>query len=278
MNRIIINGEECCEIAGFERYHISESGRVYRTSTGKPRSWRTKGKEYINEHKIHFRTQKDKLRQGQVSLSDTEGKLFNIIAAPLVALAFGVIDEELNKKKQEIDYKDGNLKNLHYTNLFVKEKNWSNGKLNQEDVKHIKKQIKQGVPLKTIGWVFGVSEMQINRIKTGENWGNGRRKIKAPVAPFTIPDGKMRRYIATFDRKKTVNGIKKPFVVKRNPDKPTDNIIVGIVNGYKLSLKHTSITRARESAEKLNNYFFDTKITKEKKSLPDSLHSKNGLS
>jgi len=116
------------------------------------------------------------------------------------------------------------------------------------------------VPLRRIAWVFGVSEMQINRIKTGENWGNGKRKIKAPVAPFEIKDGRMRKYIATFDKKKTVIKIKKPFMVKRNSDKPTDNLIVGIVNGYKLSLKHTNITRAKRMVEKLNKYFFNLNL------------------
>ncbi len=101
--------------------------------------------------------------------------------------------------------------------------------------------------------------MQINRIKTGENWGNGRRKIKAPVAPFEIKDGKMRKYIATFERKKVNANIRKKFTVKRNPDIPTDNTINGIVNGYKLWIKHKNITRAIYLADKLNKYFFNLK-------------------
>ncbi len=259
MDEIIINSEKCRVIKGFERYHISESGRIYRTETGKKRSWRTKGRVFINETKIHFRIQNDKLRQGFASLTDTEGKLHNVAAAPLVAIAFGVLLEKLNKKKQAIDYRDGNKRNLHYSNLFVAKNTHTNNKLDSRDVKHIKKQIKLGVPLRRIAWVFGVSEMQINRIKTGENWGNGKRKIKAPVAPFEIKDGRIRKYIATFDKKKTVIRIKKPFIIKRNPDKSTDNLIVGIVNGYKLSLKHTNITSAKRIIEKLNNYFFDLK-------------------
>jgi len=61
MDELIINGEKCRRIIGFERYHISESGRIYRTETGKKRSWRTKGKIFISESKIHFR-----LSKGQV--------------------------------------------------------------------------------------------------------------------------------------------------------------------------------------------------------------------
>ncbi len=257
MDKIIINSEECREVIGFERYHIRESGRIYRTETGKKRSWRTKGKVFINEIKVHFRIQNKKLRQGFASLTDTEGKLHNVAVAPLVAIAFGVFLEKFNKKKQAIDYRDGNKKNLHYSNLFVVENTHTNSKLSSEDIKHIKKQIKLGISLRRIAWVFGVSEMQINRIKTGENWGNGKRKIKAPVAPFEIKDGRIRKYIATFDKKKTVIKIKKPFIIKRNPGKSTDNLIVGIVSGYKLSLKHTNITSAKRIVEKLNKYFFD---------------------
>lgn len=264
---MIINGEECRNIIGFERYHVSESGRVYRTEIGKKRTWRTKGRIYINESKIHFRVQNGELRQGQVSLTDTNGKLHNVSIAPIVARTFGVIDKKTISNRQKIGYKDGNKKNLHYTNLFIAEKVYANSKLSKKDVKHIKKYIKQGVSLRYISRVFCVSEMQINRIKTGENWGNGKRKIKAPKAPFEIKEVRMRKYIATFDRKKIVSGIRKRFTIKRNPENPADNLIVGIINGYKLSLKHTNITRAKKSVKTLNKYFFESKIKKEENTL-----------
>lgn len=267
MDKLIINGEECREILGFEKYSISEFGRIYRYASAK-RNIRNGGL-FSNESKVHFRIYKGKLRQGFASLTDTKGKLHNVAVAPLVAIAFGLLPEGINKKKQEINYRDDNKKNLHYTNLVVTKRKYSNSKLNDEDVKHIKKYIKNGLSLRYIGRVFGVSEMQINRIKTGENWGNGKRKIKVPVAPFEIKDGRMRKYIATFDKKKTVNGIRKNFAVKRNADEPTDNLIIGIVNGYKLSLKHTNITRAEYIIEKLNDYFFDSKTKKELNTLPN---------
>lgn len=268
MDYIAINNEKCHKIIGFERYHISESGRIYRTETDKKRSWRTKGRTYISENKIHFRTQNGKLRQGLASLTDTKGKLHSVAVAPLVAIAFGIVSSKIKSKKQEISYKDGNKKNLHYSNLIVIERKTVNNKLTSEDVKHIKKLIKKETPLNRIAYLFSVSEMQINRIKTGENWGNGKRKIKAPKAPFEIQDGRMRKYIATFDKQKTTTNIKKTFTVKRNSENPNDNTIVGIVKGYKLSLKHKNITRAREIVKKLNQYFFDYKI--EKNTLPNN--------
>lgn len=262
MDCLVINNEKCQRIIGFERYHISESGRIYRTETGKKRSWRTKGKVFIGENKIHFKLRNDKLREGYASLTDSKGKLYNIAVSPLVAIAFGVISNELNKRKKAIGYKDGNKRNLHYSNLIVTDRINNKSKLTLEDVKHIKKLIKKGIPLNRIAFLFSVSETQINRIKTGENWGNGTRKIKKPTVPFEISDGRMRRYIATFNKSKTITNIRKPFVVKRNSEDPTDNTIVGIVKGYKLSLNHKNITRAREIVKKLNEYFFDNKIEK----------------
>jgi len=268
MDYITINDEKCNQVIGFERYHISESGRIYRTESGKERSWRTKGKTYISENKIHFRIQNNKLRQGLASLTDTEGKLHSVAVAPLVAITFGIATSKILKtKKRTIGYKDGNKKNLHYSNLLLIERTKINSKLTLEDVKHIKKMIKKEIPLNRIAYLFNVSEMQINRIKTGENWGNGKRKIKTPKAPFEIKDGRMRKYIATFDKKKTTINIKKTFTVRRNSENPTDNTIVGIVKGYKLSLKHKNITRAREIVKKLNEYFFDYKM--EKNTLPN---------
>ena len=263
MGDLTINNEKCYIVSGFERYHISESGRIYRTDSDKKRSWRTKGKIYISENKIHFRIRNNKLRPGLVSLTDTEGKLHSVSVASLVAITFGITTrKQLETKKQTIGYKDGNIKNLHYSNLILTERRKANSKLSLEDVKHIKKHIKKGVPLNKIAYLFSVSEMQINRIKTGENWGNGKRKIKAPKVPFEIEDGRVRKYIATFNKEETTKNIRKTFSVKRNPKIPTDNTIVGIVKGYKLSLKHKNITRAREIVERLNKYFFDYKMEK----------------
>ncbi len=140
-NKLIINNEECRKLISFERYHISESGRIYRTETDKKRSWRAKGRVFISEIKVHFRIRNDKLQQGFASLTDTKGKLHNIAVAPLVAITFGVLLKKLKKKKQAIGYRDGNKRNLHYSNLFVIEHTHINSKLNSKDVKHIKKQI-----------------------------------------------------------------------------------------------------------------------------------------
>tara|TARA_B100000809_G_scaffold264452_1_gene320302 strand:- start:1365 stop:2153 length:789 start_codon:yes stop_codon:yes gene_type:complete len=259
---LIINSEECRNIIGFEKYHVSESGRIYRTDTDKKRSSKTKDKIYLSENKVHFKLINGKLKQGNVYLTDKNGKFNNVTISPLIARAFGVINKKKLSHRQEIGYKDSDEKNLHYTNLFIKKRVYTNtnSKLNKEDVKHIKKYIKQGISLRRIGQLFSVSDMQINRIKTGENWGNGKRKTKAPKAPFEIKEVKMKKYIATFDREQTVSGIKKRFTIKRNPKNPTDNLIIGIVNGYKLSLKHTNITRAKKSVQNLNEYFFENKV------------------
>ncbi len=45
-------------------------------------------------------------------------------------------------------------------------------KLNENQVLIIKKRLKKGYPLNRLSRQFGVSDMQIHRIKTGENWGH----------------------------------------------------------------------------------------------------------
>jgi len=47
---------------------------------------------------------------------------------------------------------------------------YSNAKLSEKNVTRIKRLLKQGMPLKPIAEKFKVSDMQIHRIKTGENW------------------------------------------------------------------------------------------------------------
>jgi hypothetical protein len=45
-------------------------------------------------------------------------------------------------------------------------------KLNLSDVRIIKHQLAMGIPGALLAQTFGVSEMQISRIKNGENWGD----------------------------------------------------------------------------------------------------------
>lgn len=251
----IINEEKCKIIPDFNAYHVSESGRVYRTLSPVNQKKPKKEYNYIRENKIHFK--KDNVSShGRVSLIDEKGKLKNLCAAVLVAKAFKLINSKSKFRNKNIGYKDGNRYNLHFSNLIIIDKKYPNSKLSHNDIKIIKKHIKSGDSLRKISLLFNVSEMQIYRIKTGENWGNGKRKIKAPIAPFFIESGHMRKYIATFKSEKLKVKIKKPFSIKRNPNNPTENIIHGIVGGFKLSRTHTNITRAKKSLKTLNNYFF----------------------
>ncbi|MDA3890853.1 MAG: hypothetical protein PF517_04225 [Salinivirgaceae bacterium] len=258
MGKIVIHDEECRVIKGFERYCISESGRVYRHI---PLNLVEKaiiddGALYVRESQWHYRHLSKRKGQPFCSLTNSDGKLILKSVAPYVAEAFEIEGGIFDHKEHSVEFVDGNSRNLHYTNLRITGKKKNNAKLIKADVKQIKDLIKKNYPLKHIAIIYGVSDMQINRIKTGENWGNGKRKIKAPTAPFQIQDGKIRRYIATFNQETALPEIKKPFSIKRNPKDPTDNLIIGILKGYKLSLKHKNITRAQVNVKKLNDYFF----------------------
>ena len=81
-----------------------------------------------------------------------------------------------NFKKDDNHYK--NLKwttreqqNLHQRNNPIER--MGNAKLNKDQVRKIKQKLLDGKStLKTIAKKFGVSDMQIFRIKSGENWGH----------------------------------------------------------------------------------------------------------
>src|SRR5680860_78866 len=133
MDKLRINNEECRNIIGFEKYHISESGRIYRTDTSKKKSSRTKDKVYLSENKVHFKLINGKLKQGNVYLTDKNGKLNNVAISPLIARAFGIINKKKLSYRQEIGYKDSDEKKLNYTNLFIKKRVYTNtnSKLNK---------------------------------------------------------------------------------------------------------------------------------------------------
>lgn len=265
---IVINNEECHVIEGYERYHISESGRVYRTSAlnNKEQTFLEEGNAYIKELSAYQKKRQGKMEQPSCALTSNDGIFKNQPIAPIVLKAFGNLPKHFTGIKYHIDFIDGNFSNLHISNLKISDKKGNNSKLSRTDTRAIKKLIAEGITLKEISKQYGVSDMQINRIKTGENWGNGKRKILAPEAPFPIENPKIRRFIALFNREEIDSKIRKPFYIKRNPDVATDNMIVGILKGYKLSHSHVNITRARVLVDMLNDYFFTQK--KEEKEEP----------
>ncbi|MCD4697800.1 MAG: NUMOD4 motif-containing HNH endonuclease [Bacteroidales bacterium] len=93
-----------------------------------------------------------------------------------------------------VTHLDGNLKNNHVSNLewhtketlvekhreFAKQKNndsqrpkvIKNSKLEESDIKLLKSMLQRGVVQSRIAKMFCISEMQVTRIKRGENWGH----------------------------------------------------------------------------------------------------------
>jgi hypothetical protein len=92
-----------------------------------------------------------------------------------------------------VSHKDGNIKNNHISNLIwmTKEMLWehhrelrltkgfgkpktqiNNSKLKINDIKLLKTMLLRGTPQNQIAKMFCISEMQVSRIKQGENWGH----------------------------------------------------------------------------------------------------------
>ena len=88
---MIINQEEAKLIPKFSSYHISESGRVYRTSSPKKKIKSEKNENYLKEIKLHFK-KNNISSHGRVSLVDDKGKLQNLCAGLLVAITFKLKD------------------------------------------------------------------------------------------------------------------------------------------------------------------------------------------
>ena len=70
------------------------------------------------------------------------------------------------------------LKRLHKSNREnPRKRKVTNSKLSQADIELLKSMLARGVKQKVIAQLFCISEMQVTRIKRGENWG----QIKAGI-------------------------------------------------------------------------------------------------
>lgn len=101
-----------------------------------------------------------------------------------------------NPNQTKVTHIDWNLKNNHYTNLKWlsleeslkrvsvknKGKTWSgkiyitNTNLKEKDIVVLKQMLNRGIKQNVIAKLFHISEMQVTRIKRGENWKN----VKVP--------------------------------------------------------------------------------------------------
>jgi len=72
--------------------------------------------------------------------------------------------------RPELHYKEWKNWESFLGNRYKVEPPSHNSKLNEKDVRIIKHQLKLGVPGAVLARTFNVSEMQISRIKKGENW------------------------------------------------------------------------------------------------------------
>lgn len=256
-----INGEECKSAPGFSRYVVSESGRIYRivatTNKEKELLESQNGKNYVRESKVQFYGERIRGRWTQVGLIKDNGKFSTASAEKLICDAFKLWPK--GKGNHAIDLLDGNSMNINRHNLVITEQKPRNSKLSKEEVAEIKNFIAKKKPLSQIARSYGVSDMQICRIKSGENWRKGGRVKPAPTTPFHIDDGKIRRLLASFEFTEIDKDIRGHFSIKRSEDK-TDNKISGVINGFRFTKTHQNISRARNMVYKLNAHFFGEEI------------------
>ena len=124
------------------------------------------------------------LKQGKIrkySGASVGGKTF--LVHRLVAMQFVRKHKTNQRFVIHLDYDNSNnhFKNLKWVNREEMEAHQhknpnperrGNQKLTAEVVRKLKQKIKDGkMTLKMIGKQFGITDMQVHRIKTGENWG-----------------------------------------------------------------------------------------------------------
>jgi hypothetical protein len=222
------------EIPEFPSYYVGENGSVMRYRNNK-----------FNPLKISHDI---KNKVTYMLIQNKKGKWRSIRPYMFIAKIF--VKNPSPNIFNSVGYYDGDETNISANNLYWKAR--ANRKLSPKAVKYIKYSIENNTHTNVeLASMFGVSDMQISRIKSGENWGKGKF-IRKNKLPFDVNDGKIRRFLTTFDIQKREN-YKMKFKVKKTDTKLR---IVGIVNGYLFSLKHSNITRATKLTNKLNTYFY----------------------
>jgi hypothetical protein len=163
------------KIAEKEKFKISNYGRVINCSKEKEF---LRNKTFINGYETISLTQK-------VNKKSTSRYVHKLVAQHFLPKEN---EEQIYVIHLDYDKKNNELKNLKWaTNKerlnhqfnhpeweeVVKRRNKNIGKLTEGKVRIIKRQLKNNrTRITMIAKRFGVSDMQIHRIKTGENWGH----------------------------------------------------------------------------------------------------------
>ncbi|MFK7781486.1 HNH endonuclease [Psychroserpens sp.] len=161
------------KISENEKFKISNYGRIINCKTNK--EFLVK-KYYINGYQNLPLIQKENGKH-------TSRYVHKLIAEHFLEKKDGICVIHLNYDKtdnriENLKWATKREKEIHQFNNpnwegIVKRRNKNIGKLDEGKVKIIKRQLKNNrTRIKMIAKRFGVSDMQIHRIKTGENWSS----------------------------------------------------------------------------------------------------------
>ncbi len=159
-----------------ERYQVSNYGRI------KSFAYNKKDGQILNGFVING------FKQVQINTKKSKRKYYvhKFVAQIWIS--------KPSDKHNFVIHLDGNLRNNHISNLEwhtretltekhrelenLKNKNTNrkniirNSKLNELDIRHLKSMLEKGIVQSKIAKLFCISEMQVTRIKRGENWGH----------------------------------------------------------------------------------------------------------
>ena len=161
-----------------ERYQVSNYGRI------KSFAYNKKDGQILNCFVING------FKQVQINTKKSKRKFY------VHKLVAQIWISKPSDKHNFVTHLDGNLRNNHISNLewytretLTKKHRESgnrksvirNSKLNESDIKHLKSMLERGVVQSKIAKLFCISEMQVTRIKRGENWGHIKSSMTANI-------------------------------------------------------------------------------------------------
>jgi hypothetical protein len=167
--------EDWKEVPGSEgKYLISNYGRIksffYNKTEGQIlKSYSLKGFLIVGLRNVPFSRYIHKLvaytwigppKDGQTNVIHLDGNIRN-----------NYVNNLQWATKEEV-YQRNSVLMTNRSKLLTKKELIKTSKLKENDVKHIKTMLNRGVTQNVIAKLFKVSEMQITRIKRGENWGH----------------------------------------------------------------------------------------------------------
>lgn len=253
-----VQGEIVKPIQGFEKYIISEYGRVYRVvksakHLNKILLPNSNVKIFCEIKRVYVITPPDN-EYYSIPLWDNNNKLTSRALHRLVYETFGhKLDGTHHTYK--FDFIDGNCKNLHIDNIHVSLKVNYGKKITPQIEQRITELHEKGMNVSKVSLIVGVPVDIVKRILIGTFRGKIKDKELGEF-PVRVKDESILELLKAFKFEK-INGenISRKFALRFNPKDLLDITVVGRIEGSKFKKRYKDVALAKKDAKLLNDYF-----------------------